>query len=60
MERRFLGIEELEAYLGISKNTIYFWVWQRKIPHLKLGRLIKFDLRELEPWLEEKRKKQMI
>jgi excisionase family DNA binding protein len=57
MEKRFIGIEELAAYLGLAKGTVYIWVCQKKIPYLKMGRLVKFDLREIELWLKDKRVK---
>lgn len=52
-EKRFLGITELAQYLGIAKGTVYVWVCHRKIPFLKVGRLVKFDVRKIEKWLEE-------
>ncbi len=52
---RLLGIEELAKYLGISKGTLYVWVCHRKIPYLKIGGSVKFDLREIESWLKNKR-----
>ena len=55
VEKRFVGIEELATYLGLAKGTVYIWVCQKKIPYLKLGRLVKFDLREIETWLKDKR-----
>jgi len=39
--------------LDISKDTIYKWVIQRKIPFVKCGRLTKFDLQKIEKWIEE-------
>lgn len=53
MEKRFLGIRELAEYLGITEGTVYVWVCHRKIPYLKVGRLVKFDMRKIEKWLEE-------
>lgn len=53
MEKRFLGIKELAEYLGITPGTAYVWVCHRKIPYLKVGRLVKFDLRKIDKWLEE-------
>lgn len=58
-ERRFLGIVELENYLGVSRNTIRYWVWKREIPFFRFGRRIKFDLRELEGWIKERKKEQI-
>jgi excisionase family DNA binding protein len=55
MEKRFLGVKELAQYIGIKTGTIYVWVCHRKIPYLKIGGSLKFDLHEIEKWLEEKR-----
>jgi excisionase family DNA binding protein len=37
--------------LGINKNTLYEWIIQKKIPHIKVGRLVKFRREDLEAWL---------
>ena len=55
MDKRLLGTKELSAYLGLRVSTIYMWVYQKKIPYIKLGKLIKFDLLEIEQWLGKKR-----
>jgi excisionase family DNA binding protein len=55
MERRYIGIEDLARYLDMPKGTLYVWVCHRRIPYLKIGRLVKFDLREIEDWLKDKR-----
>ena len=52
MNKRFINKEELAQYLGISVNTIRSWVWMRQIPYVKLGKLVKFDLQEMENWLK--------
>ena len=54
MEKRYLGIKELAEYLGISIGTVYSWVCYKKIPYIKMGRLVKFDLRKIEQWAQEK------
>ena len=56
-QKRFLGIKELSEYLGLPVSTLYQWTHQRKIPYLKMGRLVKFDLEEIEIWLKKKRVK---
>ena len=53
MDRRFIGIKELEQYTGISRNTIYSWIWLKKIPYIKLGKLVRFDLKEIDGWVAE-------
>jgi len=56
-EKRFIGIKECSEYLGIPKGTLYSWTFSRKIPHIKMGRLVKFDLIELEAWIKERKVK---
>lgn len=55
MEKRYINPVELSQYLGISKETVRSWTWQRKIPWHKVGRLVKFDLREIDSWMQENR-----
>ena len=53
MEKRILiYIEEASIYLGIKKPTLYSWILQKKIPYIKLGRLVRFDLKEINTWLK--------
>jgi excisionase family DNA binding protein len=54
MEKRFLGLKELAQYIGVKEGTLYVWVCYRKIPYIKVGRLLKFDLHKIEKWLEER------
>jgi len=53
VNRRLLNVEELSELTGLSKNTIYCWVSQRRIPFVKIGRLTKFDLEKINQWIEE-------
>lgn len=53
MEKRYLNIDEISQYTGLSVNTLYSWVWQKKIPYVKFGRLVKFDRRAIEHWAEQ-------
>lgn len=55
MEKRFIGVRELSEYLGIKVNTVYSWVATRKIPYYKVGRLPKFDLREIDGWIRQRK-----
>ena len=53
MNRRLLNVKEVSELTGLSKNTIYCWVSQRRIPFVKCGRLTKFDLQKIDEWIEE-------
>lgn len=55
MEKRYISPQELSEYLGFKIDTIYSWVWKREIPYRKMGRCIRFDLREIDKWAEERR-----
>jgi excisionase family DNA binding protein len=49
--RRLLDIQEVATYTGLSVHTLYTMVSQRRIPFVKMGRLTKFDLQELDRWI---------
>ncbi len=53
MEKRYININDLSDYLGIPKGTIYVWVCLKKIPYVKTGRLLRFDLRKIDLWAQE-------
>lgn len=55
MERRYINIDDLAEYLSLTKGTLYVWVFQKRIPHFKIGGALRFDLREIENWLKDKR-----
>ena len=48
----YLDIKELSRYLNIKPSTLYAWVAQDKIPHVKIHRLIRFKVEEMETWVE--------
>jgi excisionase family DNA binding protein len=52
---QLLDAARLSQILGVKKGTIYDWVRRKKIPHFKLENLVRFDLAEINAWLEEKR-----
>jgi excisionase family DNA binding protein len=52
VEQRLVGVEEVAHMLDMSKDTIYKWACQRKIPSVKCGRLLKFDLQKIEKWIQ--------
>ena len=50
--RRLLSIDETSEYLGLAQATLYKMVNQRRIPYVKVGRLLRFDSRLIDDWLE--------
>jgi excisionase family DNA binding protein len=51
--KRLTDIEGASAYTGLSVHTIYTMVSQRRIPHVKLGKRVMFDLNLLDRWIEQ-------
>ena len=48
--------EEVAHLLKVPKATVYKWVHQRKIPHVKVGRHLRFVKAEILEWVEEQRR----
>lgn len=51
---RLVTIQDCSTYLGLSVHTIYTMVSQRRIPFVKVGRLVKFDLALLDAWIAKR------
>jgi excisionase family DNA binding protein len=53
-QKHLMDTNEASEFLGISKNTLYEWIVQKKVPHVKVGRLVKFKKDDLEEWLRKR------
>ena len=53
MAERWLSVEEIAEHLGVKKETIYKWVRTTDIPFHKIGRLVKFQIKEVDSWVRE-------
>ena len=51
--RRLIAIKEAAEYTGLSVHTLYTMVSQRRVPHVKVGRLVKFDVDLLDRWIKQ-------
>lgn len=52
MEDRWLSVEEIAEYLGVSRDTVYIWINRRGMPTRKIGRFWKFKKVEVDAWVE--------
>jgi excisionase family DNA binding protein len=48
MPERWLSVKEIAEHLGVSKESIYNWVNEGKIPAHKIGRFWKFKISEVD------------
>ena len=51
MEDRWLSVDEIAAYLGIKRDTVYRWISERNMTGHKIGRLWKFRKEEVDEWV---------
>jgi excisionase family DNA binding protein len=51
-----LNVKKVSEWLLVKPSTLYVWAEQGTIPHLKLGRLLRFDSDEIEVWLKNHRR----
>lgn len=49
---RWVNLEDIAAYLSVSKDTIRSWIKKGTIPHHKVGRQYKFRVSEVDAWVE--------
>ncbi|MFA6238059.1 MAG: helix-turn-helix domain-containing protein [Bacteriovorax sp.] len=57
---RWLSVDEVAQYLGISKETLYRWLEKKKIPAHRIGKLWKFQLSEVESWIKSGKQQLVI
>ena len=53
MEDRWLSVDEIAAYLGIKRDTVYKWIDNKDMPAHKVGRLWKFKRVEVDEWVRQ-------
>ena len=51
VDNRWLSVEEIAAYLGFKRETLYKWLAEKNMPAHKVGRLRKFRIDEVDKWI---------
>ena len=51
MEDRWLSVDEIAEYLGVTRETIYAWLSKKGLPGHRVGRLWKFKRDEIDGWV---------
>jgi excisionase family DNA binding protein len=52
---QLIDIAELERRTAIKQAALRKYAAQRKIPFVKIGRLVRFDPAEIDTWIKERK-----
>ncbi len=52
MDDRWLSVDEISQYLGVSSDTVYRWIDKQGMPAHRMGRLWKFKKDEVDEWVK--------
>jgi excisionase family DNA binding protein len=50
--RRLITAKEASQYLSLSTDTVYRMAASKKLPYLKIGDRVLFDIKSLDQWVE--------
>lgn len=53
--KRLYTVDEAACYLGRTVNAIREMQWAGKLPFIKDGKRILFDIRDMDLWIEKNR-----
>jgi len=51
--RRLITAKEASQYLSLATDTVYRMAAMKKLPYLKIGDRVLFDLKALDHWVEK-------
>jgi excisionase family DNA binding protein len=52
--RRLITAKEASQYLSLSTDTVYRMASLKKVPYLKIGDRVLFDVKALDQWIEKR------
>ena len=52
LEDRWLSVEEIGKHLGVSKDTVYRWIYAHSMPAHRMCRFWKFKKGEVDDWVK--------
>lgn len=53
MDNKLLNYAQASDFLGIPVGSLRNMVMRRQLPHVKIGRRVRFRARDLENWLSD-------
>lgn len=52
MTTKLKKIEELSSDLGVNQSWLRYKIFRKEIPHLKIGKHVRFDPEVVKSWVE--------
>lgn len=53
---RKMTVKDLAEHYQVTRQTIHNWL-QHGLPHVKVGRVLRFDIEEVDRWVQEQSQK---
>ncbi len=53
VDKRLLTVKETSEYLGVTPGSLYQMVHRRTIPFVKMGKVLRFDIRRLDEYIDQ-------
>jgi excisionase family DNA binding protein len=53
VEKLLVSVPEAAVILGVSDETVWAWIYSKRIESVKIGRLRKIRLSEIERFMKE-------
>ena len=57
MNKRYANIKEVSEYTSLPVKTLYEWASLGRIPSIKLGRRVLFDLNDIDSFMSSLKRK---
>jgi excisionase family DNA binding protein len=54
-QKEVINLKDLSNYIGLSKSTIWKKTMAKTIPHYKVGKMLYFNVAEINNWLQSNR-----
>jgi predicted DNA-binding transcriptional regulator AlpA len=53
--KSYLDAAEIGVHFGVSRATIHAWIYEDGCPHIKRGKLLRFELAAVEAWFRSRK-----
>jgi len=53
MDERWMSVDEVAEYLGVSKDSVYSWLTSKDMPGYRVGRFWKFKRDDVDAWVRD-------